>query len=287
MHRKLVMKDKIAEIIEKEYLIMLNSIKSDFKKNFCKKDYNFLLHGLKLDTKIALTFASSFESKLGNAMQKISLEIARLKYGEENVPSIINIHKIKHNIEEQKGKQIIVTDVDTNNKILNGKIDNIITKNEGNLRCKPSKNCSLNSAELKTLLVKLPKTKNIMKNDVDLAFYDGKIWNLLEIKAGGDLDSSNARGNIRKLLKSYVALNSNNTKIYFATYYHKTGSGKWKGSMKKFLQYPDMFLIGQDFWEKILPENISFDEFKKIYLKVMKKIKIENIIEDLKNICEE
>ena len=287
MHRELVMKDKIAEIIEKEYLKMLKSIKSDFKKNFCKKKYNFLLDGLNIDTKIGLVFASSFESKVGNAMQRVALEIARLKYGEENVPYIINIHKMKHNIGEQKGKQIIVTDVDTNDKILNGNIDNIITKNEGNLRCKPPKNCNLNITELKTLLVKLPKTKNIIKNDVDLAFYDGKNWNLLEIKAGGDLDSSNARGNIRKLLKSYVALNSNNTKIYFATYYHKTGSGKWKGSMKKFLQYPDMFLIGSEFWEKILPENISFDEFKNIYLKVMKKIKIANIIDDLKNICEE
>ena len=48
-----------------------------------------------------------------------------------------------------------------------------------------------------------------------------------------------------------------------------------------------MFLIGSDFWERILPENISFDEFKKIYLKVMKKIKIANIIDDLKHICEE
>lgn len=281
------MKDKIAEIIEKEYLIMLTSIKSDFKKNFCKKDHNFLLHGLKLDTKIALTFASSFESKLGNSMQKISLEIARLKYGEKNVPYIINIHEIKHNIREQQGKQVIVTDIDLSNKILNGNIDNVITKNEGNLKCKPPKNCSLNFNELKNLLTKLPKTKNIIKNDVDLAFYDGKNWNLLEIKAGGDLDSSNARGNIRKLLKSYVALNSSNARVYFATYYHKSGSGKWRGSMKKFLQYPEMFLIGSDFWERILPENISFDEFKKIYLKVMKKIKIANIIDDLKHICEE
>ena len=90
------------------------------------------------------------------------------------------------------------------------------------------------------------------------------------------------------MLTSYVALNSNKAKPYFATYYHKTGEGnKWCGSMKKFLQYPVMFLIGSDFWEKILPENISFDEFKKIYLKVMKKIKIANILEDLKNICEE
>lgn len=85
---------------------------------------------------------------------------------------------------------------------------------------------------------------------------------MLEIKVNGDLEISNVRGNIRKLFKSYVALNSNNTKIYFATYYHKIGSGKWKESMKKFLQYPEMVLIGSEFWEKISPENISSDEFK-------------------------
>lgn len=85
---------------------------------------------------------------------------------------------------------------------------------------------------------------------------------MLEIKVNGDLEISNARDNIRKLFKSHVALNPNNTKIYFSTYYHKTGSGKWKESMKKFPQYPDMVLIDSEFWEKILPENISFDEFK-------------------------
>lgn len=282
------MKDKIAEIIEKEYLKMLDSIKSDFKKNFCKKDYNFLLHGLKLETKIALTFASSFESKLGNAMQRISLEIARLKYGEENVPYIINIHNIKHNINESKGKQIIVTDINTNEEGLNQRIAGIIKRNEGNLKCKPQKKCNLNFDELTTLLSNLPKSNNVITNEVDLAFYDGTNWNLLEIKAGGDLDSSNARGNVIKLLTSYVALNSDNVKLYFATYYHKNGDGNnWCGSMKKFLQYPEMFLIGCNFWGKILPENISFEEFKNIYLNVMKKIKIANIIDDLKNICEE
>ncbi len=282
------MREQIEKIIEEEYSHLLKSIKNDFKKNFCKKKHNFLLDGLNIDTKIGLVFASSFESKIGNAMQRVALEIARLKYGKENVPYIINIHNIKHNINEVKGKQFIVTDIDTNDEELNKRIAGIIKRNEGNLRCNPQKVCNLNFTELKTLLTNLPKSNTVIKNDIDLAFNDGKNWNLLEIKAGGDLDSSNARGNVIKLLTSYVALNSNIAKPYFATYYHKTGEGnKWCGSMKKFLQYPVMFLIGSDFWEKILPENISFDEFKKIYLKVMKKIKIANIIDDLKNICEE
>lgn len=282
------MRDRIAEIIKKEYLQMLVSIKADFKKNFCKKKHNFLLDGLGADTKASLVFASSFESKVGNAMQKIALEIARLKYGFENVPAIINIHNIEHSITANDGKQVIVTNVDTSDVELNKKIAGIIKRNEGNLRCKPQKICNLNFKEIKILLENPPKTDTILTNDVDLAFYDGKNWNILEIKAGGDLDSSNARGNVEKLLTSYVALNSDNAKPYFATYYHKTGEGNtWCGSMKKFLQYPDMFLIGSAFWNKILPDNISFIEFKNIYLEVMKEIKIADVIDNLKNICEE
>lgn len=282
------MRDRIAEIIKKEYLQMLVSIKADFKKNFCKKKHNFLLDGLDVDTKASLVFASSFESKVGNTMQKIALEIARLKYGIENVPAIINIHNIKHSITANNGKQVIVTNVDTSDVELNKKIAGIIKRNEGNLRCKPQKICKLNFKEIKILLENLPKTDTILTNDIDLAFYDGKNWNILEIKAGGDLDSSNARGNVEKLLTSYVALNSDNAKPYFATYYHKTGEGNtWCGSMKKFLQYPGMFLIGSAFWNKILPDNISFIEFKNIYLEVMKEIKIADVVNNLKNICEE
>ena len=128
------MREQIEKIIEEEYSHLLKSIKNDFKKNFCKKKHNFLLDGLNIDTKIGLVFASSFESKIGNAMQRVALEIARLKYGKENVPYIINIHNIKHNINEVKGKQFIVTDIDTNDEELNKRIAGIIKRNEGNLR---------------------------------------------------------------------------------------------------------------------------------------------------------
>jgi hypothetical protein len=48
------------------------------------------------------------------------------------------------------------------------------------------------------------KVISIQTKPVDLAFFDGRKWNVLEIKAGGDLDSSNAPSNVEKLLTIYV-----------------------------------------------------------------------------------
>ena len=105
----------------------------------------------------------------------------------------------------------------------------------------------------------------IQVKPVDLAFFDGENWNILELKAGGDLDSSNAPSNVEKLLTIYVDMGIENCKAYFPTLYNKDGEGNtWKGAVKKHLAYPEMFLIGKNLWKKILPNGISFEEFESI-----------------------
>ena len=68
------------------------------------------------------------------------------------------------------------------------------------------------------------------------------------MKAGGDLDSSNAPANVEKLLTIYAGLNVPNSKAYFATLYNKNGEGNtWTGAVKKHMAFPEMFLIGKSF----------------------------------------
>lgn len=38
------------------------------------------------------------------------------------------------------------------------------------------------------------------------------------------------------------------------------------------MAYPEMFLIGKNFWEKILPNNFSFEEFEDIYKEALDEI---------------
>ena len=129
------------------------------------------------------------------------------------------------------------------------------------------------------------KLNTIQTKPVDLAFFDGKLWNIMELKAGGDLDSSNAPSNVEKLLTIYVDMGIDNCNVYFATLYNKDGEGNtWKGAVKKHLNYPSMFLIGKDFWNRILPDGITYEEFTKIYREALEEIdlngRINNMISD-------
>ena len=129
------------------------------------------------------------------------------------------------------------------------------------------------------------RTNQIYTKPVDLAFFDGENWNIMELKAGGDLDSSNAPSNVEKLLTIYVDMGITNCRAYFATLYNKDGEGNtWTGAVKKHMNYPSMFLIGANFWNRILPEGITFNDFTEIYREALEEIdlntRINNMIRD-------
>jgi hypothetical protein len=280
------MRDKIFQIVEEEFSSLISKIQSDFVTNFKAKQHNFLLKELDTMMSAHMVFVSSFESKSGNSIQKVAKEIAKLRYGSENVPQIVNPHNLQHNIQNpNEHEQIIVSNVDMHNPELQGKISEFMTRCEADKKRKIS--CSVNHETILELLdFDLPITNEIYTKPVDLAFYDGDILNIMEIKAGGNLDSSNAPSNAKKLLTIYTGLNYSNTKPYFATIYHKDGEGKnWSGSIKKYLQYPDMFLIGSAFWNKILPAGIDFNEFVKIYNEAINQINLNEKLNEMIKSC--
>ena len=233
-----------------------------------------------------MVFVSSFESKSGNSIQKVAKEVAKLRYGAENVPQIVNPHNLEHNVQNpNEHEQIIVSNVDMGNSQLQGRITEFMTRCEGDSKRKVC--CSVNHETILELLEQpLPITNEIHTKPVDLAFWDGDELNIMEIKAGGNLDSSNAPSNAKKLLTIYTGLNYRKTKPYFATIYHKDGEGRnWSGSIKKYLQYPHMFLVGSAFWNKILPEDIDFNEFTKIYNEAISQINLNEKLNDMIRSC--
>ncbi len=130
------------------------------------------------------------------------------------------------------------------------------------------------------------KTASVYTKPVDLAFFDGERWNIMELKAGGDLDSSNAPSNVEKLLTIYVDMGIKDCNTYFATLYNKDGEGNtWTGAVKKHLNYPSMFLIGAAFWNKILPNGITFDDFSEIYRSALSEIDLNKHINEMISKC--
>lgn len=54
---------------------------------------------------------------------------------------------------------------------------------------------------------------------------------------------------------------------------------------KKHLNYPSMFLIGSDLWNKILPEGISYEDFTKIYKEALEEIDLNSRIVNMIECC--
>lgn len=261
------MENVIRNIIEDELSGLIKNLNKCFYKRYMGKEHNFLLSKFEDKIKANMVFVSCFESQIGNRMENICRRIVSLKY---NVPK--TIPNAESDLKLQKNKQYILTNI--NQKDLHSQIDRILSPDN-----------TMNKNNVKDLLkLKIKKNKNIEKLIVDLAYYDEKnILNIFEIKSGGMLDSSKAKGDLTKLLGLYVSANDINANVYFATIYNFNGEGNnWDGSPARFFE-KDLLLIGKDFWNKILPNNVDFDKFKKIYDDVFEKLEISNKMSILVN----
>ena len=284
------MRDTIKQIVFEEFSKLTDLIEKDFAANYKRKINNFLLSQMDENITASMVFVSSFESKSGFAIETCAKRIARLKFGEENVPTIVNPRNLPHDFDETRiSGQIVVTDVDTHNGNLRGEISAFRANNEARGAGKMCVESGVTQSSIKEYLLPLSekyRTTEIYSKPVDLAFFDGAEWNVMELKAGGDLDSSNAPSNVEKLLTIYVDMGIENCKAYFATLYNKDGEGNtWKGAVKKHLAYPEMFLIGKNLWTKILPDGISFEEFEEIYKEALEEIGLNDRIVEMINKC--
>ena len=269
----MTVENEMYTIIKDEMYALLDKMVNDFNRNYDKKKYNWILSGFSPKIVSNMVFVSSFESKYGNMFENIIRGICELNYGEENVPTTIKGVGItdeeyeKYTETFNKSGQFILSKFDKkkNDGVLSQFRADHLAQGTGRSR-NPS---TLTQDELPKLLSKEPiLSENIIAQPVDLAFYDkfeGN-WKLFEIKAGGDLDSSNTPKNVEKMLKIYSSLGDKKANLYFATLYHKNGEGNtWTGVVKKHLG-PDSILIGEEFWKQIL-RDISFDEFMETYKK--------------------
>lgn len=286
------MREQIKQIVFEEFSNLIDKIEFDFKSNYDRKVNNFLLSQMDEQITANMVFVSSFESKSGFAIESCAKRITRLRFGEEYVPKIVNPRNLEHNIDPNTipdSTQIVVTDVDTFNGDLRGTIAAFRANNEAQGRGRNRAESKVTQESIKEYLLPLSekyKTKNIYIKPVDLAFFDGTDWNICELKAGGDLDSSNAPSNVEKLLTIYVDMGISHCKAYFATLYNKDGEGNtWTGAVKKHMNYPSMFLIGSDLWNKILPEEISFNDFTEIYREALEEIGLNNKIKMMIEQC--
>ena len=105
------MRDQIKRIVIEEFSNLTALIEADFSSNYRRKVNNFLLSQMDERITASMVFVSSFESKSGFAIETCAKRIARLTFGEENVPAIVNPRNLHHSIDPASVTgQVVVTD---------------------------------------------------------------------------------------------------------------------------------------------------------------------------------
>lgn len=201
----------------------------------------------------------SFDSSLGNLLETIGKNIAKLSYTVlDKIDSIFLPEQDQH-------------------------IKNIISSyDKRDEYPKISHYDSFSSIIPKVIdsYKEIHKTDNFFFDESTDTYY------LIELKAGGDLDNKKSKSEKSELLKEYFMLKNQiirsenpqrKIKLFFATAYNKFGEGNnWK--QERVLQYfaKDELLIGRDYWNFICKSNNGFetvlDQYKKSSAKIQQAI---------------
>ena len=206
--------------------------------------------------------ARSLDSSLGNMLEKMAIQIAKLHYD-------VSQHVEGDIYQEQTD---YIAELLEQYKNTNGATHKkpAVSDYKGIINCK-----SDTSAHSKR-----------HESDYYLKDPDTGMHYLIELKIGGDLDNKKARSEKEALLEQYCILantlgGEDNIKICFATAYNRYGEGKpWKqGRVLQFFA-EDELLISSAFWNMVCKSEhgyeIVLDEYKKnahLIITALSKIK--------------
>lgn len=185
-------------------------------------------------------FVRSFDSSLGNILEMLGNQIAKLSY------------EVKGNI----NSFILPDQTQRIASILDSYVDHTST---------PS------ITHYDDFSVIYPKnTVSFERTHVTDNYFYNKQKNehyLIELKASGDLDNKKSRAEKSALLEEYFllknALKDDKTakiKIFFGTAYNKYGEGKyWKQERVRQFFADEELLIGRDYWNFVCDDDEGFD----------------------------
>ena len=236
-------KDQIQKIIRAS----LNNFSTNFKTRHISelnnpkgtinmKIHNVFISALGEDIQYYTALARSLDSSLGNALEKMAIEIAKLSY-----------------VVEQR----VIGPLYQNQTI---QIAELLEKYKRHEKVPQIADYAC--------LRKIDKNSKSIKRRHESDYYliDKELNNhyLIELKIGGDLDNKKARSEKEAILEQYAILSNTlpptvNIQIYFATAYNRFGENKeWKQERVKQFFSTEELLIGKDFWNFVCKSNEGY-----------------------------
>lgn len=199
------------------------------------KIHNVFIEALGKEIQYYTALVRSLDSSLGNMLEKMAINIARLNYD------------VRQNVEGP------LSPAQTS------RIAELLEQYKSHER-KPSVD------DYQSLRTIKPEKLFNKRHDSDYYLIDKESNKhyLIELKIGGDLDNKKARSEKEAILEQYAILSNTlpqlvDISIFFATAYNRFGEGKpWlQGRVRQFFADEEL-LIGKDFWDFVCKSDAGY-----------------------------
>lgn len=218
--------------------------------------------------------------KLGQSMEQIIPDIARLKYPGSLFPrSIAGFGVSEPEAKEyfskrfeadqslQKNNAVIILtrlSSDQMKAFLAAEVDKRIQqKKRGRVRFSQGNIKELSEMALQTV----PLTDEIREVYVDLCPHIISDWTLIEVKTTGNTDKGKTRDMfVHNMMEPYICIGKKPKKLYFGVVSDNLGSnrfGEWKGQLSAYVE-PDMVLLEEQLFDLIAPSGVPFEDFQEM-----------------------
>lgn len=291
----------LDDFLTKELTSMSENICNNYRENMENRTKNPFLCFEDDSIKKYMALGRSFDSQLGNRIQRIIFFLARKKYGDIMVPNIVSLDlnersremhmtlyaapidlaKEKQNKDFDPFAQYIYIGKKTDRAKIKSKLkikarsDGLLTKEYVLKSCSDEVIKSYNKMKGKQYpvdLLTLSASENDNSGKIDLELY------VYEIKMGGNLDTKNAPSNADEVSKNKIIFSFiKNSHSCFATCYGSC-SPAVKNAIKKKkgeLLSPEML------WKRVIPSEISYEDFIEKFKKAFKSSSIEKVLQNL------
>ena len=202
------------------------------------KIHNVFIAILGIEIQYYTALVRSFDSSLGNMLEKLAINIAKFSY------------EVKRNVEGPLSLKQTQDMAELLEKYKRREIRPPTTEDYQFLRTKPTE---------QALVTK--------RHDSDYCLVDKETGEnfLIELKIGGDLDNKKARAEKEALLEQFTILSNTLPRdakitLFFATAYNRYGEGKpWRQERVRQFFSDDELLIGKYFWDFVCKSDDGYN----------------------------
>ena len=288
----------IEDFLAHEFKDMTDRIRSGFENNMRQREKNPFLPFKNTAIKKYMALGRSFDSQLGNRIQRIVFFLAREKYGTIGVPNItvLSLDDISNSITVTLYTIPLDLDRKWQNKSFNPFVQYVyVSRDLDEATIKRKLKIKKSCTELLTMTYTIssnPTTNKALATwkgrsyPVDLltvSLRDNPVRSIdalrvYEIKLGGNLDTKNAPSNAEEVLKNKNVFSFiNNSHSYFATCY-----GECSQAVRRAIAEKECELLSpEEFWPSVLPEGLSYAQLIDLFQTQFTSSHIEEAIEAL------